>query len=79
MQNINDKDKWKTFPCKTCLVKKTCKQDCFEYPDIEGGLSRYIKENQLEGICLNCGDASVSSHDRWCGICYTRRFWRMGD
>ncbi len=62
---MSDKDKWKTFPCKECLLKAKCSKQCFSWPkgnwpidgivEQEELMFRHIKENQLENICLRCG------------------------
>ncbi len=69
--NMSDKDKWKTFPCKSCLLKGNCKERCFNWPlnsfsliqtyREEGivdnnSLYNHVKENNLQHICLRCGN-----------------------
>ncbi len=46
-------EKWKTFPCKTCLLSYKCKSWCFDWATNDV-LKVYIKENNLKGICLAC-------------------------
>ncbi len=63
-----DKDKWKTFPCKECLIKKTCKQECFEWPDGDTAID-HITTNNLQGVCLLCGDEIARPHSWVCSNC----------
>ncbi len=53
------KDKWKTFPCRNCLLKKSCGDRCFEIPV---GSLNHVKENKLQGICLACGNVVNKSN-----------------
>ncbi len=62
---MSNKDKWRTFPCKECLLKKMCKIRCFNWPQnvIDGPSDKikvHIKENNLEHICLSCGHNPAS-------------------
>ncbi len=50
-------EKWKTFPCKGCLVKKTCKDRCFNWPTVPYIVISHINTNNLQGVCLACGDS----------------------
>ncbi len=52
-------EKWKTFPCKTCLLKHKCNKTCFKFPDTinDTDVSRYMAEHvELKEICLCCGE-----------------------
>ncbi len=48
-------DKWKTFPCKICLLKGRCHSSCFQFPTTYHALEEYVIENQLRNTCLSCG------------------------
>ncbi len=51
---MSDKEKWKTFPCKTCLIKGVCKDRCFIWPDYDT-MGKHVEKNQLKDICVSCG------------------------
>ncbi len=53
-------EKWKTFPCKDCIIKKICTEWCFKWPRKYSDLVDYIEENDLECTCLSCGASGVS-------------------
>ncbi len=63
-----DKDIWKTFPCKECIIKKVCNKKCFLWPNIYR-IQDHIKENHLENICLRCGDRIEIMGGWWCIEC----------
>ncbi len=74
---MSDKDKWKwkTQPCKECLLKKSCKQECFKWPAYRV-VSEYIRENDLQNICISCGNENVDYYDnvQWdCENCKSGR------
>ncbi len=46
-------NKWKTFPCKECILKSKCTKSCFDFPD-EQRVRRYVIDNSLGNICLSC-------------------------
>ncbi len=54
---MSNRDKWMTYPCKTCILKGNCRERCFYWPKGMDYMKmvKYVKENQLEGICLSCG------------------------
>ncbi len=52
--------KWKTFPCKECIINKICDRWCFDWP-VDSELMNHIEKNQLKNICLGCGDSM--NHD----------------
>ncbi len=67
---MSAKDKWKTYPCKECLIKTTCSTRCFDWPKTYDDrtynmilLKMYIKINQLENICLSCGSTNVTKYN----------------
>ncbi len=71
--NMKD-DKWKTQPCKECLVKNVCNKACYDiyaYSTYEEVL-RFVKENHLESICLSCGDNITPGRIVWCYRCKNR-------
>ncbi len=67
-----DKNKWKTFPCKECLIKGKCKETCFEWP-LTNEVMLYIKENNLQYICLCCGYEIMLSDYNMCPICHSNK------
>ncbi len=70
------KNKWMTFPCKNCLLKGMCKEECFEWP-FDDEILLHVQENKLEHICLSCGIENVDvMHGvvQWaCHICSAER------
>ncbi len=68
---MSDKDKWKTFPCKSCLLKGNCNTKCFNWPlEMNSDMTRkYIKENNLSNICLACGNKDLPSIQLSCNEC----------
>ncbi len=67
---MSDKNKWKTQPCKHCIVKTTCKQDCFMWSEYD--VKRYIEDNDLQYICINCG-IDIQEDEWWCDKCSRRK------
>ncbi len=64
-------NKWKTFPCKECLLRCTCINQCFDWPMIgdyktndRDLVETYIKENNLENVCLSCESPNVNSYKK---------------
>ncbi len=49
------KDKWKTHPCKNCLLKSKREHQCFEFPSISE-IVIHINQYNLQHICLCCGN-----------------------
>ncbi len=70
-----DKDKWKTFPCKECLMRTSCTQRCFPW-DSGYNLTRYVKAKYPHPVCLSCG-TEFNSH--WKVIAYTKCKYCRGD
>ncbi len=73
--NMIDKNKWKTYPCKECIVKGKCSEYCFEYPLDRTIIHTHIKENNLRGICLACGSMNINGMctmtcEECCEKCY---------
>ncbi len=75
---MKDKDKWKTFPCKNCIVKSNCTNKCFDWPNkcsiqfSNDDIINHIKENNLVHICLSCGNHYTNRYNyiQWnCNIC----------
>ncbi len=63
-------NKWKTMPCKDCLIKKSCTKYCFELPSWRE-LNDYIFENDIPPtLCLRCGSVSYETF-KCCGPGYT--------
>ncbi len=64
-------DKWKTFPCKTCILKGICTIECFEWPTLSDHhvitdrhvVERYIEENDLQHTCLSCGNKNNDNYE----------------
>ncbi len=74
---MNDKDKWKTFPCRDCLLKGKCFKRCFDWPS-HSVVSNYIDEHHLETACLACGSPNATNYSNygnnnnihwWCDEC----------
>ncbi len=67
-------DKWKTFPCKDCLIKRVCKKECFEVPDLKT-LTCYSEKHGLVKKCLGCGEETKIKHSHVpvfaCHNCHT--------
>ncbi len=53
--------KWKTFPCKNCLIKNVCGKYCFHFPPYNE-MNIYVKENKYIYICLGCGRDHSNDH-----------------
>ncbi len=72
-----DKDKWKTFPCKECLIRKVCKQDCFICPEHDH-LKKYVEDNLPKNTCLGCGfEINLIGHNVWCELCSGRKYFEL--
>ncbi len=61
-------EKWKTYPCKNCLLKNSCDTFCFIIPGYND-LDEHLVLNQLNHKeCLGCGSIdmnypySINSH-----------------
>ncbi len=54
MRGPMDKEKWKDFPCKNCLLKGKCQHRCFRYPAYITVIE-YIQHEGLRNTCLGCG------------------------
>ncbi len=65
---MSDKDKWKTYPCKECLIRYICKQECFKWPTSANTVAKHIRENNLQYVCMRCGDM-LSNNNWWCDTC----------
>ncbi len=63
------KDKWKTFPCKNCIIKNTCSKACFEYPDVE--VVRNFSLTILDE-CIACGVKDMNNENVWCHTCFIK-------
>ncbi len=66
-----DKDKWKMFPCKTCIINKLCNEFCYDTPNNEQ-VDRHIMQNKYECICLGCGSQTPASLGYSDGCNYNR-------
>ncbi len=83
------KDKWKTQPCKTCLLKGRCKGSCFPLPDSTEVADYIRRNNNIENTCLSCGSIWLGrnyfsiygmSGCTWsCNKCSIRNWWREYD
>ncbi len=60
-----DKEKWKTHPCKECLLKKVCIKLCFEIPEdkIDQVSQLYKDSYKNNKICIACGGNKSSKHE----------------
>ncbi len=68
-------EKWKTFPCKECLVKRTCLECCFKIPTT---IKLRRRRNHLKNKCYGCGE-KISSGWNSCIICTSNiRLRRLG-
>ncbi len=67
-------EKWKTFPCRDCVLKKTCSKACFEWP-VFRVVENHVVENKLQHICLSCGIITQSEGFLvcMCNECMTNR------
>ncbi len=52
---MNGKDKWKTYPCRECVLKGKCRERCFTFPSFKI-IHSYTKRNDIRNICLSCGE-----------------------
>ncbi len=64
---MSNKEKWKTQPCKECIIKNICKKECFKWP-FSTIIYKYVTDNNLRCICLNCG-IKISYDKYWCIKC----------
>ncbi len=69
--NMSDKDKWKTYPCKYCIVKSTCTRACFTIPWLSS-TSRYRIHNNSGNICTACSKESCNIKDFLCPSCWIK-------
>ncbi len=58
---MSDINKWKTMPCKYCLLKGKCSESCFEWPSYSQ-LKTYALTNHLTTTCLICGTHNVNRY-----------------
>ncbi len=63
-------EKWKTYPCKHCIVKSVCAEDCFMFPHIDE-LTEYAKENDIKHKCLGCGHDLYHTYPSYLNGCQT--------
>ncbi len=72
------RDKWKNFPCKTCLIHVMCNTQCFYPPPSEKILDQHIADYNKEGICLMCGGLRDGETYMWaCKDCETHILFGM--
>ncbi len=79
---MSDKDKWKTYPCRECLLKGKCSRRCFGWPD-HNIVDTYLAKNHLINTCLSCGYiCNISSKTRItagvCDECYSIKMLGWG-
>ncbi len=60
MKNI---EKWKSFSCKECLLRKTCSDICYNYPQYDIALE-HVTNNNLSQTCLSCGTKKDNRYSR---------------
>ncbi len=53
MGEYNMSDKWKTYPCRDCIIKNNCTTQCFRFP-YHSTVKDHVNEKGLEHICLSC-------------------------
>ncbi len=51
---MKDKEKWKTFPCRDCLIRKVCSEWCFNWPGFDA-MNTHAKTHFTHPTCLSCG------------------------
>ncbi len=76
---MKNKDKWKTFPCKECLLKGKCSEMCFNIPVCNTDrflsetmiheIEQHIDKHGLQEICLACGGSREGSYIWACCKC----------
>ncbi len=60
---MSDKNKWKTYPCKECVIKGVCVHRCFDFASISyDKIIQHVIENHLELTCLSCGTKDVDTY-----------------
>ncbi len=52
-----DKDKWKTQPCKECILKGKCSKHCFDFPSSREPIENHIESTGVVDTCLSCGSS----------------------
>ncbi len=61
-------EKWKTFPCKECLLKGNCTKRCFDFSSIHD-MIEYVYNNKLEYNCICCGYNFLNEKETDCPEC----------
>ncbi len=75
---MSDIDKWKTQPCKNCMIKKLCRKNCFSSPSYHK-LFEYTAENPLNNSCLYCGNKLMKNSLFYCIECGIRKKQSLGE
>ncbi len=72
-------NKWKTQPCKDCILKGKCSSSCFKYPSYQTicEFSREGRHLMKVKECIACGE-EVSGAMIWCETCYQSQ-WANGN
>ncbi len=64
-------EKWKSYPCKECIIKNTCSKACFEYPDDNSPI-QFSKEELVRlgyNTCITC-TTKIAEYKIWCQTCF---------